>query len=224
VTPTRILAAFAAVAALSGCGDDTSFGGASTKSVKKSPPPPRPTAPAVSRPQTANASPAPAGGDEGEFDNRLGREHAKSGDIQISLLWNGLDDLDLHVITPAGHHIFFGTPTAEAGGRLDVDMNAGEKVSTRPVENVFWPTHSAPKGRYKIYVHHFSAADGDVTQSFTVRLKVDGKETFYRGTATFDAGASGFIVEGVDGPVPGDPPPINSALPPNAVPVHEFTY
>ena len=88
---------------------------------------------------------------------RLQREHAQSGDVQISLMWNNQNDLDLHVIDPAGEAIFFKRRKSSSGGELDVDMNADPRkgLSNQPVENVYWPSGGAPNGNYKVYVNYY---------------------------------------------------------------------
>lgn len=91
-----------------------------------------------------------------EMEKRLKREGAKSGAITISLMWDNYNDIDLHCIDPNGEEIFFGHKQSRSGGELDVDMNAGGPISKEPVENIFWQNNKALKGKYKVYVNHFS--------------------------------------------------------------------
>lgn len=77
----------------------------------------------------------------------------QTGDIQVTLRWDTIDDLDLIVVDPAGSIIDFGSPTAPSGGQLDVDANGFCRTqSAAPVENIFWPTGEAPDGDYLAYV------------------------------------------------------------------------
>ena len=89
-----------------------------------------------------------------DMNRRLERAGARSGDIQISLIWNTTDDLDLHCVDPAGGHIFFGHRRSQSGGVLDVDMNV-QPTTDQPVENIYWPRGSAPSGQYKVYVQNY---------------------------------------------------------------------
>jgi len=87
----------------------------------------------------------PAGLDP-QFQQRLAREGGASGDIRISLLWNDLNDLDLHVTPPSGEEISYSHKRSACGGRLDIDMNFRGRDSNQPIENVFWAHGGAPRG------------------------------------------------------------------------------
>jgi len=112
----------------------------------------------------------------------------QTGDVQVTLRWNSTADLDLHVVDPNGCEVFWDRPTCPSGGKLDVDANAGcLGVTTSPVENIFWPKGQAPRGEYKVFVHYFERCSGaSSTESFTVRVLVDGTEQVFSGTIRVD--------------------------------------
>jgi uncharacterized protein YfaP (DUF2135 family) len=89
-----------------------------------------------------------------ELQQRLNREGAMTGDVQISLMWENFNDLDLHVVCPSGERIHGGNKLSECNGELDVDANVRPETK-KPVENVVWPGVSAPPGTYQVYVHHY---------------------------------------------------------------------
>lgn len=110
-----------------------------------------------------------------EFNRRLEREGAKSGDIQLSLMWNNVNDLDLHCVDPRGEEISFQNKRSRTRGELDVDMNVHEPRSTEPVENIYWPKRKAPLGAYRVYVNHYDGHGGRDPTPYTVGVKVEGQ-------------------------------------------------
>jgi hypothetical protein len=88
------------------------------------------------------------------------------GDVQFTLRWSGEDDLDLHVLDPAGEEIYYAATSSSSGGQLDVDAIPSCGETGGHVENVFWPTGAAPSGEYEAYVTNLggcSSAPADYT-------------------------------------------------------------
>ena len=98
----------------------------------------------------------------------------KNVDIRASLIWNNLNDLDLHVVPPSGEEIFYGHKESACGGWLDVDMNVrGE--SEKPVENVRWTKGTAPKGHYRVFVQNYRFHEKKPTPTeFRLEIEVNG--------------------------------------------------
>lgn len=108
-----------------------------------------------------------------------------SGDIQVTLQWNTFDDLDLWVVDPSGEMIFFDHTQSVSGGKLDVDANPRcEEQTSHPVENIFWPTGSAPHGTYQVRVNYYQMCVSSDPVAYTVRVLVDGQTSEYQGTVS----------------------------------------
>lgn len=99
-----------------------------------------------------------------------------NGDVQVTLLWTGDSDLDLHVIDPAQQEISWQQRTSTSGGTLDVDQRppCGSTPTTH-VENVFWPTSGAPQGNYQAFVVNFRSCPSSPPAAYELRIKVGGQ-------------------------------------------------
>jgi hypothetical protein len=98
-----------------------------------------------------------------EFLDRLSAAGAKTGDVQISLIWFNTNDLDLHCVDPNKDEIFWerGHRVSRSGGELDVDRNAGcQRPDDKPVENIYWPRGKAPLGDYRVYLNFYQRCPG----------------------------------------------------------------
>ena len=119
-----------------------------------------------------------------EFAKRLSASGAATGEITVTLLWDGNADLDLVVRCPSGQSLDYLTPQG-CGGTLDVDANAArDSLSGKPVENIFWPAGQATPGAYKIAVRYEPRKDERNPQPvpFQVRLIRDSQEQVFKGT------------------------------------------
>lgn len=57
-------------------------------------------------------------------------------------------------------------------GVLDIDCNASpHQICPQPIENVFWPTGTAPNGRYEFWVHLFQPLLDVSEVPFTVEIR-----------------------------------------------------
>lgn len=88
--------------------------------------------------------------------------------LRVLLAWDSDGtDLDLHLVTPDGAHIWYGNRTAANGGALDVDVTTGygPEIFAMP----------APiKGQYLVYVNYFGGGyrsdddgEADAVQALT---------------------------------------------------------
>ncbi len=69
--------------------------------------------------------------------------------VRVVLSWDSDgSDLDLHLITPAGEHVFYGKRQARDGTALDVDVTSGygPEIIASP---------SQQRGTYLVYVNYF---------------------------------------------------------------------
>lgn len=115
---------------------------------------------------------------------RLNAAGAQTGDIQISIGWNSIDDIDLHVkyvaFNGGGGMINWMNRLDFIGGCLDVDMNANfYQVTNKPVENIFWPKGSSPKGQFFVGIHNFRNWSGQRSVPVTIIVIVDGKKQVF---------------------------------------------
>lgn len=147
---------------------------------------------------TIASLPDPTSGDEQESNGagsgfsdvgeRLAQAGAKTGDVQISLAWNNVNDLDLHVITPSGERIFFRHRKSACHGELDVDMNAVSPDTDRPVENVYWPVGQAPQGDYRVQLHYYANHGATDPTKYQVVVKAGGRTQTFTGEVSHNGG------------------------------------
>lgn len=97
------------------------------------------------------------------------------GDIRVSLSWSNHDDLDIHVVEPNGNKIYYGNKRSRTtNGFLDVDMNAGGRMSRTPVENIVWDKIPNLNGVYKVQVNNYTKRES-TQQGFEVEIEINGE-------------------------------------------------
>lgn len=115
--------------------------------------------------------------------------------IRASLIWDNRNDLDLHCLTPAGEHIYFGTMKSRCGGELDVDRNRSGETN-KPVENIRWAQGTAREGRYRFYVENFRYWESSQAEiPFRAELDVNGEIQHFEGKTKRGATGSESRVE-----------------------------
>ena len=147
---------------------------------------PRPIAPAGLAHEPNGNTVGMAPGIGGELGRRLRLAGAKTGDVQVSIRWDGIDDIDVHLLVEslerpgAESRINWMNRFGTCGGMLDVDANAGVPLTNHPVENVFWGKGRAPYARYTVMIHHFRSWSGRLQTPVEVAVLVDGEvQRFY---------------------------------------------
>jgi hypothetical protein len=115
------------------------------------------------------------GGTGNGMEERLSIFGAKTGDVQVSISWDSIDDIDVHVLIKGNgmaEVINWTNRRGRSNGMLDIDMNANPPViSPRPIENVFWPYNMSPNGMFIVYVHFFRPWTNNTIVPVSVRVK-----------------------------------------------------
>lgn len=130
------------------------------------------------------------GSDIGDIGNRLAAAGAKTGDVQISIAWNSVDDIDLHVKFQDKFgqfsYISWMNRSGINGGMLDIDMNAHPaRLTPRAVENIFWPFGSSPNGDFMVAIHNFRNWSGAASVPVTVLIKTNKGTKAIKAVAVF---------------------------------------
>jgi hypothetical protein len=120
-----------------------------------------------------------------EIEQRVKRAGGMYGgvDMRFSLIWHNRNDLDLHVKTPSGEHIYYGNKRVSCGGYLDVDMNVRGETN-KPVENTRWEKGTGRRGNYEVWVENYGFHEGnrDATP-FKVEIEINGEISHFEGEA-----------------------------------------
>ncbi len=100
--------------------------------------------------------------------------------LRVVLSWDSdMTDLDLHVVSPDGQHVFYGNRVTPNGGALDVDVTDGYGPEIYAIP-------SPPKGLYHVFVNYYGSGEqkDDLTMAqvtiVTHEGTVDEKRQMFR--------------------------------------------
>lgn len=105
------------------------------------------------------------------------------GAIEVKLAFSNSKDVDLHLYTPSGEHIYFGnrggTYQTEDGEEitygLDIDSNAGCDLDNINKENIYIPTELVQSGVYTVVVDMYSNCDPSTPTSWSIVTRYQGE-------------------------------------------------
>lgn len=103
--------------------------------------------------------------------------------IEVKLAFSNSKDVDLHLYTPSGEHIYYGnrggTYTDEDGNEisygLDIDSNAGCTLDNINKENIYIPAQLVEDGTYTVVVDMFSNCNPSIATSWSIVARYQGE-------------------------------------------------
>lgn len=106
----------------------------------------------------------------------------KPGAIEVKLAFSNSKDVDLHLYTPSGEHIYFahrgGTYTTPSGEQitygLDVDSNAGCHIDNINKENIYIPAELVESGTYRVVVNMYSNCNPSTATNWSIVTRYKG--------------------------------------------------
>ena len=118
------------------------------------------------------------------------------GELVVTLTWDTESNLDLHVVDPLGHDLYWGNPSSQppfsfnqvdggSYGYVDYDSNAGCIIDGLRREDALWPG-APPPGVYTVRVDAASLC-GAPDANWTVRAILHGKTIAQASGVALDA-------------------------------------
>lgn len=106
------------------------------------------------------------------------------GDVEITLQWGNINDLDLWCEDPNGEVIYFHNKQSRSGGKLEIDMNSSNSTTSEtPIEHIYWPAGGAPSGTYTVAVHYYRQHNRNINQTpYTIKVKYGNQTETIDGT------------------------------------------
>lgn len=131
---------------------------------------PQPTAPAAVPIPASELNLSPQG--DLEIENRLNNRQGQRGDMNVSLVWDTLSDIDLAVTCPNEVKISFrNRAPSQCSGRLDIDANVSRARATHtPIENIFFEDPQVGEYRIEVSLHSRNGVTGNIPFTVQVRL------------------------------------------------------
>ena len=117
------------------------------------------------------------------IENEISYIETMPGEVEIKLAFSNSKDVDLHLYTPSGEHIYYanrgGTYTTDEGDEisygLDIDSNADCKLDNINKENIYIPSELVEKGIYTVVVNMYSNCDPSIPTNWSVIARYKGK-------------------------------------------------
>ena len=103
-----------------------------------------------------------------------------TGNVSVSLAWENLADLDLHLICPGGSKIYYGATTA-CSGKLNQDVNKNKNGTRQPLENITL-TENSPEGQYVVRVVFYNGHDQFTSAKYRVTVNIAGQSQTFEKT------------------------------------------
>lgn len=115
-------------------------------------------------------------------ENEMFYIETKPGAIEIKLAFSNSKDIDLHLYTPSGEHIYYanrgGSYQTEDGSEitygLDVDSNAGCNIDNINKENIYIPAELVESGTYRVVVNMYDNCQPSITTNWSIVARYQG--------------------------------------------------
>lgn len=98
---------------------------------------------------------------------------SKSGDLNINLTFSNEKDVDLHLWTPSGRHIWYYNRGSSYYG-LDHDSNAGCDIDGLNNENIYIPSDYIEDGTYTVGVALYANCDRSISTRWSIVARYKG--------------------------------------------------